>query len=253
MNNFPHWIDHLLAFVFSVALPLFSIRQYRFKPNRPFTSGEKKHIYLFGSLNLFILGLVVMVVWLFFRRPVTELGFMNPVNPGSWWWIVLVLVLLYFLDAFISVSTKEKLKDSIETWKQRTPFVPAQKNELPLYFLLCVSAGVCEELVYRGYLISYCQHLFQASPNSEALSVMLPAVVFSAAHYYQGFKAVMKILVLSVFFGFIFLRSGSLIPVIMLHFLIDAAGGLFTVAFSKKEIVQVSKDEINTSTPEHES
>lgn len=253
MNNFPHWIDHLLAFIFSVALPLFSIRQYRFKPNRPFTSGEKKHIYLFGSLNLFILGIVVMVVWLLFRRPVIELGFMNPVKPGAWWWMVLILVLLYFLDAFFSVSTKEKLKESIETWKQRTPFVPAQKNELPLYLLLCVSAGICEELVYRGYLITYCLYLFHDSPYSEVVSVILPAVVFSAAHYYQGFKAVMKILVLSVFFGFIFLRSGSLIPVMLLHFLIDAAGGLFTVAFSKKEVIPVTGEDINTFEQEEES
>jgi len=159
--------------------------------------------------------------------------------------MVAALIILYLADTFLSVSSKKKLNESIETWKKRTPFVPTQKKELPFYFLLCVSAAVWEEIIYRGYLVSYGLYAFSAWPGKDFLAVMLPAVSFSIAHIYQGTKAVLKILLLAVFFGLIFRLSGSLLVVMLLHFMVDAAGGIFTVAFFKENPLPVN-DEIQS-------
>lgn len=254
MNNFPHWADHVFAIIFLIILPAYSIWQHSGNYTaRLLSSSEKKQVYIFGSIYLFAMGAAVLLLWYFFRRPFSAIGFTNPSNYASWWWMVAVLVLLYLTDASISVSSEKKRKESIETWKQRTPFVPTQKKELPFYFLLCVSAAVWEEIIYRGYLVSYGMYLLSAWPGKDFLAVLLPAVSFSVAHIYQGTKAVLKILLLAVFFGLIFRLSGSLLVVMLLHFMVDAAGGIFTVAYFKENPLPADEAEQSEQAKESES
>ena len=128
--------------------------------------------------------------------------------------------------------------------EERHSFLPKETN-YPNTFLLCFSAGVFEEIVYRGYLITYCWYLFDGYDNQQLLSIILPALVFSIAHFYQGSKAVIKIFVLALFFGYLFVLSGSLLIVMLLHFLVDAAGGLLTMKYIKEETNQIG-DENNS-------
>jgi membrane protease YdiL (CAAX protease family) len=200
-----------------------------------FSSEQKKNFYISGSFSLIVMGAVVMVVWLIFKRPIQELGLTQPSNFPSWWWMVIFFVLIYLADTFTTLSTKKGIDKSIDNWKKRTPFLPTKKNELPEYLLMCFSAGVFEEIVYRGYLINYCWYLFEGNYYQELISVFLPAFVFSIAHFYQGGKAVIKIFILAVVFGYLFTFSGSLLIVMILHFLLNAVGGLLTMKYIKEE------------------
>ena len=182
------------------------------------------------------MGAAVMLVWLLFKRPLSEIGLTQPGNFSSWWWMVIVFILLYLADTVITLSTKKGIDKAIDEWKKRTPFLPTKNSELPEYFLLCFSAGVFEEIVYRGYLINYCWYLFEGYNYQQMLAVVLPAFAFSIAHFYQGAKAVLKIFFLAVFFGYLFIYSGSLLIVMILHFLVDAIGGLLTIKYMKEEV-----------------
>ena len=234
MDKFPIWIDHIVAFVFSIAIPLYGAKQRaRGFSNIDFTSQQKIRIYISGSFSLFVMGMVVMLIWFFFERPLAELGLAQPSNFLSWWWLIIIFILIYFLDTIITVSSKKGLDKTIDNWKKRTPFLPTKKSELPEYILLCFSAGVFEEIVYRGYLVTYCWYLFAGSIYQQQLAIVLPAFAFAIAHFYQGAKAVLKIFVLAVFFGYIFIYSGSLLLVMVLHFLVDAIGGLLTIKYMK--------------------
>ncbi|HEV8270077.1 MAG TPA: hypothetical protein VGQ04_02160, partial [Chitinophagaceae bacterium] len=86
MDNFPHWVDHIVAFVFCIALPLYAARQ-RIKGTSLiyFSSDQKKQIYISGSFSLFIMGVIIVSVWLIFKRPLPELGLTQPGNFRSWW------------------------------------------------------------------------------------------------------------------------------------------------------------------------
>ena len=212
MDKFPHWIDHILAFILCVGIPLYGAIQ---RPNGfagiSFSSEQKKSFYISGSFSLFLLCAVTLGVWLVFRRPLNEIGLTQPYNFRSWWWMPLVIVLIYLLDLVITLASTNQMQESIDNWKRRTPFLPTKRNELPEYFLLCFSAGVFEEIVYRGYLITYCWYLFDGYDNQQLLSIILPALVFSIAHFYQGSKAVIKIFVLALFFGYLFILVADLV------------------------------------------
>lgn len=244
MDNFPHWVDHIVAFVFCIALPLYAARQ-RIKGTTTivFSSNQKKQIYLSGSFSLFVMGAIVISVWLIFHRPLADLGLTQPGNFKSWWWLAIIFVFVYLFDTLITLSSKKSIDETVDNWKKRTPFLPTKKSELPEYFLLCFSAGVFEEIVYRGYLINYCLYLFEGYEYQQMIAVVLPALAFSVAHFYQGAKAVLKIFFLAVFFGYLLIYSNSLLIVMILHFLVDAVGGLLTIKYMKE--VQQPDDENN--------
>ena len=66
------------------------------------------------------------------------------------------------------------------------------------------------------------------------LAVTAPAFLFSLAHYYQGWQAVLKIFMLSLILGIIFLSSGSIWIVMIIHFIIDLLGGLVAMRLMKE-------------------
>ncbi|HEY5772711.1 MAG TPA: CPBP family intramembrane glutamic endopeptidase [Chitinophagaceae bacterium] len=245
MDNFPHWVDHIIAFLVCIALPLYAARQRtKGTTHIHFSSDQKKQIYISGSFSLFVMGAIVVSIWLIFQRPLSELGLTQPGNFRSWWWLAIIFVLVYLLDVFVSLSSKKEIDKTIEDFKRRTPFLPTKNSELPEYLLMCFSAGVFEEIVYRGYLITYCWYLFEGYTYQQMIAVVLPALAFSVAHFYQGAKAVLKIFFFALFFGYLFIYSGSLLIVMILHFLVDAAGGLLTIKYMK-EHVQQPDDENN--------
>jgi hypothetical protein len=78
-----------------------------------------------------------------------------------------------------------------------TPYYPHSGFvEVFLWIALSVSAGVCEEIVFRGYL----QQQFRAEPRSVIAAVILQ-VVFGLLHAYQGWKQVMVIIPLGILNG----------------------------------------------------
>jgi membrane protease YdiL (CAAX protease family) len=196
------------------------------------------------------MGAVVILVWLVFKRPIAEIGLTQPRNFQGWWWIIIAFVSIYVLDTAIPLSSKKGIEEAVNDFRNRTPFLPTRKRELPEYILMCFSAGVFEEIVYRGYLVTYCWYLFAGMDNRELLAVGLPAFAFAVAHYYQGAKAVLKIIVLAGFFGYLFIYSGSLLVVMILHFIVDAVGGLLTLKYVKEEeALSMDPDLINEKDP----
>lgn len=232
MDNFPNWADHIVVFIFCILLPCFAIQQ-NLKKKGPvvYTSEQKRSMYLSTCISLFIMAAIVVSVWLLFRRPAAEIGLTFQINGWLWIWPAIAFVVAYTIDAINSVATPQKIADSKNDWQQKTPFMPTIKKELRVYFLLCLCAGIFEEIVYRGYMVTYFAHQFRDSGYRHILSAVLPAVVFAVSHFYQGVKSVIKIFVLSTLFGFIFIQSGSLVIVMILHISIDAVGGLLTVKY----------------------
>lgn len=232
MDKFPNWADHIVAFIFCILLPLSAIRQ-NLKSNSTvvYNSRQKLTFYFSTCLSLFIMAAIIVSVWLLFKRPLPEMGLTLRIDGRLWIWTVIAFVIVYAIDTINSLSTPKNIAASLNDWQKRTPFMPTIMKELPGYLLMCLCAGVFEEIVYRGYMVTYFGHLFKGSSYQQSLSVVLPTFVFSISHFYHGVKNVIKIFILSAFFGFIFIQSGSLVIVMLLHFITNVIGGLLTVKY----------------------
>jgi len=82
---------------------------------------------------------------------------------------------------------------SIFGWLLRTAalgrnvsMLPHGGIELTLWIALSVTAGICEETIFRGYL----QRQFMALTQSAPAGILLSAAAFGAAHAYQGLRVV---------------------------------------------------------------
>jgi membrane protease YdiL (CAAX protease family) len=91
-----------------------------------------------------------------------------------------------------------------------------------VWILVCVTAGFCEETIFRGYL----QKQFIAWTGNAASGVVISAAVFGACHVYQGAKAAVVITVYGLLFGILALWRKSMRPGMMTHAWHDTVGGI---------------------------
>ncbi len=83
---------------------------------------------------------------------------------------------------------------------------PKTPLEVGVWLFTAVSAGFCEELVFRGYVL---RQLLAASDNT-AVAVLAQGAVFGLMHVYQGWMPVLHITVLGILFGVLAVRRRTL-------------------------------------------
>lgn len=143
--------------------------------------------------------------------PALTSGFLAAVLSG-----LLVGLLAPVLLAQWNPALRKKLEASF------TPiayYLPRTGRERALFALVCVTAGVCEEIIFRGWIIRY----LAALPVGLTLwgCLGLSSALFGLVHLYQGWRGVALTALLGGLLGFLFLVTGSLIVPIILHVLID--------------------------------
>jgi hypothetical protein len=238
MTNFPSLTDHLLVLLFGWGIPLLSSLQGRKTLGRiHFSEYVRGRFYLSNSLTLAFFAAIVLASWRAQGRPFEEMGF-RYVGQDSGLSLTLLLTTLllglYGLDLWTGI--RRAGLDPLERSRllTRTPFLPRLPRELPRYILMCASAGVFEEVIYRGFMVTY----FLPEPNGRTgwpwLAVTIPALLFSLAHHYQGWEAMAKVFLLSMLLALIFILCGSLWWVMGVHFLIDLSAGLATMPLMRR-------------------
>jgi len=99
-------------------------------------------------------------------------------------------------------------------------FILPRTREARLWWAaLSVTVGICEEIVYRGWMIPYLEGI---APWLGPLGAVLAgAAVFGIDHGYQGWTGVVGTAVLALVFTVLYLLSGTLWIPIVVHVLVD--------------------------------
>lgn len=100
--------------------------------------------------------------------------------------------------------------------------LPRGLPEVAAWVLLSLTAGFCEEAVFRGYL----QAQLRAITGSAAAAVVGQAAIFGVSHGYQGVRNVIVITVLGVLYGALAHWRRSLKPGMILHAWTDVFSGI---------------------------
>jgi CAAX protease family protein len=165
-----------------------------------------------------------VVLWLFEAR---DWGSLRLVVPHGWrlWGatgLVLTLAIMYARTIAKVLRVPRSRRAALQNQLGKLAFVlPHSQSELGWFVTLSLSAGFCEEFVFRGYLIWAFRPLLGLW-GAAAFSV----VVFTAAHAYQGKKGALGTGVAGTAFTLVVLISGSLFPAVALHALVDIGQGL---------------------------
>jgi membrane protease YdiL (CAAX protease family) len=128
----------------------------------------------------------------------------------------------YFIYELItSIAGKKSREQDIDNShdKMMASMLPRTKKEKWLFSFRTLSAAICEEILFRGFLLFLLQSVFPDMPIY--LIVVIACVIFGIAHIYQGLQAVISIGLLSVLFMCLYLVTDSLILAMLLHFATD--------------------------------
>jgi uncharacterized protein len=104
-------------------------------------------------------------------------------------------------------------------------YLPQRAIEIFLWIGVSISAGICEEFVFRGYF----QKQFEAYTHTKWLALILQAVLFGVSHGYQGVQASAQIVVFGALYGGLALWRKSLRPGMMAHAWSDILSGIFGI------------------------
>lgn len=102
--------------------------------------------------------------------------------------------------------------------------IPKDPAGKVLWVLVAWTAGFCEEVAFRGYALTRLRLVGRF--NSWWIPILISSVAFGACHTYQGLAGFIVITIYGAMFGALYIRTGSLWPCILAHFLWDF-GALF--------------------------
>ena len=97
--------------------------------------------------------------------------------------------------------------------------LPDSNPERRWFAAVSITAGVCEEILFRGFLTRYLTTTAFHLPLYAA--VLITAVFFGLNHIYQGNKGIIQTAVVGLALSAIYLLTGNLFLCILLHALLD--------------------------------
>jgi uncharacterized protein len=101
--------------------------------------------------------------------------------------------------------------------------IPVSGSERALFVAVSMTAGVCEEIVFRGFLIP----ALLLATGSLPLALLLSSTVFGVVHAYQQPLGALRAGLLGALLAAPLLLHGSILPAIAAHALIDVIAGLW--------------------------
>ena len=164
------------------------------------------------------------IVWVFWRMdiPLSSLGLVAP----KWDRTLLLALALVPLEIFLTIRARQSLADPVKREKIRKRFegmsllVPMTDGEQRGWNLLSITAGICEEVLYRGFMGFYLGRWLPLWGVALAASFF-----FGCAHLYQGPRGALRTLVAGLVFWAAYLLTGSIVPGMVLHALVDVRSG----------------------------
>jgi uncharacterized protein len=127
-----------------------------------------------------------------------------------------LIVIAFLLAAGLALGPNSEMNKVVQVIMPRSPL------EMLAWVLLSISAGICEEFVFRGYL----QKQFLALTGSNAAAIAAQALIFGVAHLYQGVKGLVIITLYGALFGILAVVRQSLRPGMIQHALQDSSSGI---------------------------
>jgi membrane protease YdiL (CAAX protease family) len=221
-----HIIDHIFILLIFIVLPIFSAydaRLYIARAKAGLIDGPVR-AYVVTMQIQWVFFAALAIAWWTLDRPIAALGFVAIDGIELWGGVAALAVLtIVFIIAW---QLAKRLNDE-DRAKQTAGlgsliyFLPHSRRELRYFYAVSITAGVVEEIVYRGFLIWYFGMFMPLW-----LAVLVSSIGFGLAHSYQGLGGVLKVCVIGLIFAALYILTGSIIIPIIAHMIVDVLQGL---------------------------
>lgn len=217
--------DHFLIFLLFVVQPFvgwFNFRRYLKK----IAEGEDANRVLVYRQNMLLewtFLLVLMALWFGMSRSLADLGFVAA--GGSAFWICAAIVAAGSVALFVAGKRSASLSEAERNKHRRSlgeleHFLPQTDRELRSFYQISVTAGIVEEIIFRGFVLWYLSQFMGIWP-----AIIVSSIAFGLGHSYQGLGGILRTGLVGFAFGVLFVVSGSIWLPILGHILLDVLQG----------------------------
>lgn len=221
--------DHVLALALIVLFPAYAAwdlpRFARRVAADPLNARTKTYVRHMVSQWAWTLALVA--AWWLADRPMSDLGLRLPGSGSAWLWSLLIsgagiaFICQQALSVLRSPDAQAEVRKHFESQPSVRMLLPWTPREARVFVAVAVTAGICEEILYRGYLLWY---LRQFMPGVVAIATAI--VAFGVGHAYQGARGVFATGVAGAVAMTVYLITDSLLAPMLLHAALDLVNGL---------------------------
>jgi len=223
------WDFWLIFLVLGIILPWRGRERMRQLMALPeVTNRDRIKLYLATILFQWVLSL--LVAWRALARGITlpELGLLNAAG--------LPLLLVTFIGAALIAALHwaniRRIAHSDLPNAQRLRAIgarlfPRTPGQTALFIFLALTAGLCEEFLFRGFVMAAVTRAGLAT----WLVVVISAGMFGVAHLYQGKSGGLGTGILGAVFALVRMAYHSLFPVVVWHAVLDIVAGIAGAKF----------------------
>lgn len=185
----------------------------------------RSRFYRLNMVNKWLWLIVIGIILLLGSVPLSTLGLQAPASWESTLWPLAEIVIILPIASLVQVRiiAKKRRDGLLQHLFAIKEFLPHTSQERLLWLFVSITAGICEEIIFRGFLPWYFLYLgpFLGFQISYLAAVLLSTILFGCVHLYQGWKGVLMTALAGGVLVCIYAYTGSLILPIVVHILID--------------------------------
>jgi len=180
---------------------------------------HRSALYVSVALSLSVITTFTLVVMAWQDVTVASVGWrVGEASLSFVWGLAVAAVGLGLTWGITALSRRIGLGES----PLATLLMPRNNAEKWGFLLLSGVASVCEELMFRGFLL----WVLTGWLESGWFAAAIVALSFGLAHGYQKLAGILRAVVLGMLLAVPTVLTGSLLPAILAHFWINAAVGM---------------------------
>ena len=165
---------------------------------------------------------VLVIILIPIKQPLVYLGLTLP-NPVGW--IILVaLVLGVGLSTVLIRRSPGASANMQRSLAGSSALLPVTTTERKWFAAVAITAGICEELLYRGFLIRYILTTFPGL--GWLFTSIVSGVIYGLGHAYQGRRGILQSTLNGFSYAIVFFLSGNLLSAIASGQPVAIAGSL---------------------------
>lgn len=223
MTGLPLVLASLLIVYLVFVQPLLGYRSFqRLLQKLEVDPKARSWFYMRGIVLKWVLVSVVAVILALARLPGEVIGLRVPrdLAPTLLWILYAVILLVISTWMFRRrARTPEGYAQLERLLLAPIKMLPATGEERALWVAAAATAGICEEILYRGFMMFYLVAVFPRLGMPGA--IILSSLFFGAAHFYQGLRGILATGFIGLILAWFYAMTGSLLLPIVVHGLID--------------------------------
>lgn len=173
-------------------------------------------LYLGSAVSLWVLAGVTLLVALTGGLAPVEIGLVTGDAGEQLLWAAGVTLTA---EAIMLAAHRLGLRES----PLMSLLLPRTGRERAAFFGLSLSAGACEELVFRGFLIT----VLSTATGSLTMALLVSSLAFGITHAYQEPAGAARATLLGLLLAAPVVATGSLLGAALAHAAIDVIGGFW--------------------------